>query len=63
MNINNRTKEKKNLKQIAISEKNYNHLKSLGKAGDSFNDVLTTILQDIPKNFTVSESLIGADTN
>jgi hypothetical protein len=33
------------LKQIAVSEANYNILKSLGKAGDSFNDVITVILR------------------
>ncbi len=34
----------KTLKQIAISEENYQKLKDLGKAGDSFNDVITKIL-------------------
>lgn len=33
------------LKTIAISVENYQELKSLGKAGDSFNDVLTQILK------------------
>lgn len=33
------------LKQIAISEDNYNILKKLGGTGDSFNDVLTKILR------------------
>jgi predicted CopG family antitoxin len=32
------------LKTIAISECNYAALKSLGKAGDSFNDVLSKLL-------------------
>jgi predicted CopG family antitoxin len=33
------------LRQIAISEENYFILKSRGKAGDSFNDVLSEILK------------------
>ena len=36
-------------KQILVDLDNYNALKELGKAGDSFNDVI--------------ESLIGANTN
>jgi predicted CopG family antitoxin len=32
------------LKHIVIDEDNYATLKELGKAGDSFNDVLTEIL-------------------
>jgi len=34
----------KGLKHIVVSEENYRILKSLGKAGDSFNDVITKIL-------------------
>jgi predicted CopG family antitoxin len=34
-----------NLKQIAISKQNYNLLKSLGQAGDSFNDVVSRLLK------------------
>jgi Putative antitoxin len=34
-----------NLKQIAISKQNYDLLKSLGQAGDSFNDVITQLLK------------------
>lgn len=37
----------KNLKQIAVSRQNYNRLKSLGKAGDSFNDVIDKVLKQI----------------
>ena len=37
----------KTLKQIAISEENYQKLKDLGKAGDSFNDVITKILIEV----------------
>jgi predicted CopG family antitoxin len=40
------------LKQIAISEENYILLKSLGKAGDSFNDVVTKILKLIKQQQT-----------
>lgn len=36
----------KTLKHIVVSEKNYQILKNLGRAGDSFNDVLTKILGD-----------------
>jgi predicted CopG family antitoxin len=32
-------------KQIALSHENYAKLKSLGQAGDSFNDVITKLLQ------------------
>jgi len=34
------------LKQIAISLENYNLLKELGKAGDSFNDVIKKLLEE-----------------
>ncbi|MDN5846700.1 MAG: antitoxin VapB family protein [Candidatus Nitrosocosmicus sp.] len=40
--------QKKKLKQIVIDEKNYRYLKSLGNAGESFNDVITGLL----KNYT-----------
>jgi len=33
------------LKQIAVDERNYTALKRLGQAGDSFNDVVTELLQ------------------
>jgi predicted CopG family antitoxin len=35
-----------NLKQIAISKQNYILLKSLGQAGDSFNDVVSRLLKN-----------------
>jgi predicted CopG family antitoxin len=35
----------KTLKQIAVDERNYFALKELGKAGDSFNDVITGLLK------------------
>jgi predicted CopG family antitoxin len=34
-----------NLKLIAVTPENYWHLKNLGKAGDSFNDVVTRLLK------------------
>ncbi len=35
----------KTLRQIVVSEKNYLELKKLGLAGDSFNDVITILLE------------------
>lgn len=35
----------KTLKLIAVDERNYKTLKNLGKAGDSFNDVITELLR------------------
>jgi hypothetical protein len=35
---------------IAVSEENYLILKRLGRAGDSFNDVITEILKQKSKN-------------
>jgi predicted CopG family antitoxin len=32
-------------KNISISESNYKSLKKMGQAGDSFNDVLTKLLE------------------
>ena len=37
---------KSKLKLIAVNYENYWHLKNLGKAGDSFNDVVTRILKE-----------------
>jgi len=42
------------LKQIAVTEENYLILKSFGKAGDSFNDVISGILKTIKKQQTDS---------
>jgi predicted CopG family antitoxin len=39
----------KSLKMIAVSEENYIILKRLGRAGDSFNDVITEILKQNPQ--------------
>ena len=38
---------KSTLRHIVISEKNYCTLKNLGKAGDSFNDVLSIVLKKL----------------
>ncbi|WP_420887993.1 antitoxin VapB family protein [Candidatus Nitrosotenuis cloacae] len=35
----------KTLRHITVTEENYNRLKSLGTAGDSFNDVITNLLK------------------
>jgi len=32
------------LRHIVVTEENYSKLKELGKAGDSFNDVISKIL-------------------
>jgi predicted CopG family antitoxin len=37
----------KTLKMIAVSEENYLILKRLGSAGDSFNDVITEVLNKL----------------
>lgn len=37
--------QNKKLKLIAVSYENYYSLKELGKAGDSFNDVVTKLLK------------------
>ena len=51
---------KKTLKQIAIDENNYLILKSLGRTGDSFNDVLTSILKIYTNRLTNLDSKIGS---
>jgi hypothetical protein len=40
----------KRLKQIAIDERNYELLRSLGKTSDSFNDVITELLRSMVEN-------------
>jgi predicted CopG family antitoxin len=40
-------KQRTVLKMIAVSEDNYLALKSLGRAGDSFNDVVTEVLKKV----------------
>jgi len=37
----------KSLKHIVISNENFEKLKNLGKAGDSFNDVISKLLEDV----------------
>jgi len=39
----------KRLKHIAVSERNYEKLKTLGYAGESFNDVITAVLKKLGK--------------
>lgn len=56
-------------KHIVISEKNYLRLKKLGTAGDSFNDVITNLLEinnskQVAKNsidYLCEEFLDGSD--
>lgn len=38
---------KHHLKMISLSPENYQALKKLGRAGDSFNDVITEMLKQI----------------
>jgi len=38
------------LKQIVVDESNYKALKDLGKAGDSFNDVIKRLLKSQEKS-------------
>ena len=48
-----------NLKLIAVTPENYWHLKNLGKAGDSFNDVVTRILKDMKKSSSEDETTVS----
>ena len=48
---------KNTLKLIAVSPENYQSLKSLGGAGDSFNDVVTKLLHPQVKNQTEDKIL------
>lgn len=45
-------------KHIIVSESNYNKLKDRGKAGDSFNDVITKVLEK--KNGLQQSNGVGA---
>lgn len=38
------------LRQIAVNEDNYQALKELGLAGDSFNDVITKVLRKLQRD-------------
>jgi predicted CopG family antitoxin len=52
-------------KNIAVSQTNYQKLKRLGTAGDSFNDVITEIikkLQNGQRLATVHQSVVGTKT-
>ena len=44
------------LRQIAIDEGNYQALKELGLAGDSFNDVISEILKKLKNETEVMQS-------
>lgn len=46
-------------KNIVVSEANYNVLKNLGSTGESFNDVLTEVLNKVSKVSFVGESNAG----
>ncbi|MFN3654641.1 MAG: hypothetical protein ACK4TO_04860 [Candidatus Nitrosotenuis sp.] len=35
------------LKHIVVTEENFNKLKNLGRAGDSFNDVISGVLKKL----------------
>jgi predicted CopG family antitoxin len=48
------------LKRIAISEQNYKELKDLGRAGDSYNDVLNFLLDIARKSKNKAELTISA---
>jgi predicted CopG family antitoxin len=37
-------------RNIVISERNYNVLKDMGRAGESFNDVLTSVLKELSRS-------------
>ena len=43
----------KKLKLIAVTFENYNSLKELGTAGDSFNDVVTKLLKERSKSLWI----------
>ena len=45
-------------KRIVVTQSNYNKLKRLGTAGDSFNDVITDLLEKI--NSLQQSSGVGA---
>ena len=46
-------------KHIAVNQEVYKKLKYLGTAGDSFNDVLIQILQDIEKRRECSKTIVN----
>lgn len=52
-----------NLKQIAVSKQNYILLKSLGQAGDSFNDVVTRLLKSAGTAIITQQKKTEDDVN
>ena len=53
------SKSHKRLKQIAIDERNYDTLRLLGHTRDSFNDVLTRLLQSGSKLAGTGQTVAG----
>lgn len=54
------------LRQIVVSDTNYNMLKHLGQAGDSFNDVIDKILNQIQssqKKHNNDNEIVAVQTN
>ena len=49
------------LKHITVNQEVYQKLKNLGKAGDSFNDVITKILRIIEEKKLQSDSKVGTE--
>ncbi len=49
------------LKNIAISQENYNLLKRCGTAGDSFNDVVTELLENSVVTNIQNKVSLGSD--
>ena len=45
----------KTLKHITVDEQNYHTLKRLGKAGDSFNDVISRVLKKLSTEEQIEE--------
>jgi len=52
----------KNLTTISITKSNYEILKNLGKTGDSFNDVLTRLLNSKRIQNKMNEKVTGLQT-
>jgi predicted CopG family antitoxin len=50
------------LRQIAVDESNYLALKQLGRAGDSFNDVITEVLKKV-KSPLQTDLRVGSSTS
>jgi hypothetical protein len=58
---------KKKLRLIAVDEQNYNALKLLGHVPESFNDIVTKLLQSGSQvrglNQTVAQKVVAASTS